>query len=643
MPPQLQQEEMHRYNTTHPSPIHMRSVLSRWADADLMLVLGHANGDFAVALEAILRHEATGQPPGDLIRRLSGGGGIGPKQEHNLSGVSSRQMYSYSESSPHMELSNGAVALDNGVSMGAVTYPDHCVHLPSTSLERLPYPQSSTFFRNERVPSQPNTLALRRPEGESWATIAVPRRNMQGRGPTGEHTHDMSSFQDHAEQEPGGSSTSTTSSRVNSAISRLLGLDSNKKLSQREKDEILLQILSSRRHRQPDASASKPKTKKHQQGTARQEVDMLNIQAGIEASLKQTRNTTEANLEDESLSYAVKASRETFDEECRQIKLRNALERKMIKTLLVESLSDPVKKSEEELVTKAMAESLADPVKRSEEELIEEARAISLRDPVKRSEEELVEEAIQQSLLQKLTEDEELIEAMKRQSLISLSETLSETVGKNPAQASMPNMSRRSFTEDDLSECSTSINSSLPLVVDFSSKDSAFLDCKMPAQILSERQAFDNDVTESPSIVDVTLKAPASPDHIQGEENARAHVPQGANDSKSLRSLLLEGASFSHVNGVYEEVKESDKTFTRRLDWDGVIATATICQTSTQASREWVLYITNFDCSPGSEMGVILYTASVDSLNEDSPSPSTKWVGVSHMVQGGPPPKVTEL
>eukprot|EP00985_Skeletonema_marinoi_P024724 scaffold17471_cov130-Skeletonema_marinoi.AAC.1 len=621
---------MHRYNTTHPSPIHMRSVLSRWADADLMLFLGHANGDFAVALEAILRHEATGQPPGDLIRRLSGGGGIGPKQEHNLSGVSSRQMYSYSESSPHMELSNGAVALDNGVSMGAVTYPDHCVHLPSTSLERLPYPQSSTFFRNERVPSQPNTLALRRPEGESWATMLFQEGTRRVADPLVSIHMTCHLFKTMQNKNQAG--------HLHPRPPR-----GNKKLSQREKDEILLQILSSRRHRQPDASASKPKTKKHQQGTSRQEVDMLNIQAGIEASLKQTRNTTEANLEDEALSYAVKASRETFDEECRQIKLRNALERKVIKTLLVESLSDPVKKSEEELVTKAMAESLADPVKRSEEELIEEARAISLRDPIKRSEEELVEEAIQQSLLQKLTKDEELIEAMKRQSLISLSETLSETVGKNPAQASMPNMSRRSFTEEDLSECSTSINSSLPLVVDFSSKDSAFLDCKMPAQILPERQAFDNVATESPSIVDVTLKAPASPDHIQGEENARAHVPQGANDSKSLRSLLLEGASFSHVNGVYEEVKESDKTFTRRLDWDGVIATATICQTSTQASREWVLYITNFDCSPGSEMGVILYTASVDSLNEDSPSPSSKWVGVSHMVQGGPPPKVTEL
>eukprot|EP00984_Skeletonema_dohrnii_P001147 scaffold355_cov127-Skeletonema_dohrnii-CCMP3373.AAC.7 len=640
MPPQLQQEEMHRYNTTHPSPIHMRSVLSRWADADLMLVLGHANGDFAVALETILRHEATGQPPRDLIRRLSGGGGIGPEQEHSFSGVgvSSRRMHSYSESSPHIELSNGAVALDNGVSMGAVTYPtEHCVHLSSTSLERLPYPQSSTFVRNERVPTQPNTLALRRPEGESWPTIAVPRRNTQGRGPTGEHTHDMSSFQDHAEQESGGSSTSTTSSRVNSAISRLLGLDSNKKLSQKEKDEILLQILSSRRHRKPDASASKPKTKKHQQGTSRREVDMLNIQAGIEASLKQTRNTTEANLEDEALSYAVKASRETFDEECRQIKLRNALERKVIKTLLVESLSDPVKKSEEELVTKAMSESLADPVKRSEEEIIEEVRALSLRDPIKRSEEELVEEAIQQSLLQKPTKDEELIEAMKRQSLSSLSETLSESVGKNLAQASMPNTSRRSFTEEDLSECITSIHGSPPSVVDFSSKDSAFLDCKMPAQILPGRQAFDNDVTESPSIVDVTLKAPASLDHIQDEENARAHVSQDANDPEILKSLSVEGASFSLVNGVYEEVKESAKTFTRRLDWDGVIATATIRQTSTQASREWVLYIAN--C----EMDVILYTASVDSLNEDSPSPSTKWVGVSHMVQGGPPPKVTEL
>lgn len=372
---------------------------------------------------------------------------------------------------------------------------------------------------------------------------------------------------------------------------------------------------------------------------------MLNFQAGIEASLKETRNTTETNPDDDAISYAVKASQETFDEEFQQMQLRNALERKMIKMLLVESLSDPVQKSEEELFNKAVAESLADPVLKSEEQLITEAMEISLEDPIRKSEEELVEEAMRKSLVQTMSKEEELVEAVKSQSLKSLFGS----VGRKPAQASMPpnrrissdTSCRWSSTVDDMSECSIEVEHSPPPMFDSSLTDSASLDRKMPAQVLTESLTLDNsDVSRSLSNSFASSKAPASAGHIQDEDNAGANVARHENDSECLRSLLVEGASLSLVNGVYEEVKEHSKMFTRRLNWGGVIATASIHQTSTS---EWVLSVANFNFSPGSEMDVILYTASVDSCYEDLPSHSTNWVGVSNIVQGGSPPKVTEL
>jgi len=365
----------------------------------------------------------------------------------------------------------------------------------------------------------------------------------------------------------------------------------------REKDEILLRRSS---HRQPNADAnasdSMPKTQKHQQRSIPREIDMLNMQTSIEASLKMTtRNTNEIDLEDEAVSYAVKVSKETFDEELKRMELRNALEMKQIKNLLVESLSDPVKMSEdefitkamvesladpvkmsekelitkamvesladpvkmsedelitramvesladpvkmseEELTTKAMVESLADPVKMSEEQLIEEARERSLRDPIKKSEEELVENAIRQSLFEEMPGEEDLIEAVKCQSLSSLSES----TGKNPVEASTPMFSRRwSFTEEDMMfECSIGINDdSPPSALDFSLTSSSFFECKMPARTLTETQAIDNDLIESFGNVDVTLEAPASAKHVTDVEDTRASAIQNVNDLEKLRS-----------------------------------------------------------------------------------------------------------
>lgn len=469
------------------------------------------------------------------------------------------------------------------------------------------------------------------------------------------------------EQGPGiigypSSSFGASTSPIQSAISRFSDLNIHD-LSQREKDELLLQLFSRsrRRHRQPP-DASLPTPKKHQQGPSAREMDMLNIQAGIEASLKQTRIATETNLDDDAISYAVKASKETFNEEFQQMQLRNALERRLIKMLLVQSLSDPVKKSEEEYMTKAMAESFADPALKSEEteeelfnkalaesladevqkseyQLIEEAMENSLEDPIRVSEEELMEEAMQKSL-QTMSEEEDLVEAVKLQSL----KYAFGSVGKTPARASMPNRRissdtscRWSLTEDDMSEGSIDVDHSPPQISNSSLIDSSFLDRKMPAQVLTET------VTKSSSNSEISSQTPASTGFTQDKYNAGANVAQHLNESECLRSLIVEGASFSLVNGVYEEVEEQSKIFTRRMDWGGVIATASIYQISTQDSREWVLSVANFNCFPGSEMDVILFTASVDSFNEDLPSHFTNWVGVSHIVQGGSPPKVTEL
>ena len=143
-----------------------------------------------------------------------------------------------------------------------------------------------------------------------------------------------------------------------------------------------------------------------------------------------------------------------------------------------------------------MAESLAEPVKKSEEQLIEEAREMSLRDPTKKSEEELIEEAIRHSLLQTMPKDEERVQALTRQSFRSLSES----VAQMPAEASIPTSSRLFPNEEDTTSeyiILTNHDDSLATALYFSVTNSALLDCKMPALIQTETQASRNDVTAS--------------------------------------------------------------------------------------------------------------------------------------------------
>ncbi len=576
----------------------MRSVIfsSRWTDADLVFVLGHAKGDFDVAVDTILRHEATGQPPEELIRLLSG-----TAEGRHFDSSSSpppprprwRQPFSHSQNSTHslrqvgLDGGDGPVAFNRSVSEGGVP---SCVFVPPSSTSLL-----------EREGTEPNALSR-------------PFEQQQMAQHLSENTRGMLE----EEQQPGVIPASASSSTA------LV-----KNLFQTEKNELSHQMRT-QRHDDVEVLNSRQQ-------------QMLQLQSGIEASLKESGNTDEA----EALSYAVKASRETFDKECLKQELHSALEKKMIKMKLAESLSDPVKKSEEELIDEALKRSLSDPVPKSEEQLFEEAIDNSLRDiemikSICKAEEELVEEAIRKSL-HTISKEEELIEAVKRQSLKSLPECV---LGKKPTRARMPLNIRQStsttyplsFADDDISECSSSFEVELehppPSRFDsplrkLDSSDLIDLDRKMPALVLpAAAQTCDNDdVISSLRNPNVASEMLSSGDQeVQDDNISRVNVARQLKASGEVRSLSVEGASLSLINGVYEEVNNESKTFTRRLGCDGVIATACIYQTSTQDSKEWVFSITNSNVSPGSGTDVILYTASVDDFNDELPSPYTNWV-----------------
>lgn len=106
-----------------------------------MYVLLHANGDFAVAGNTIARHEATGQPPEELIRVLRGGGGVGQKAHpavdsssyNNYSIITRRHSHDLIAMRQQPQLDGGErpVTLDRSVSLG--TRPRHTT---PTTIER---------------------------------------------------------------------------------------------------------------------------------------------------------------------------------------------------------------------------------------------------------------------------------------------------------------------------------------------------------------------------------------------------------------------------------------------------------------------------------------------------------------------------
>lgn len=308
-------------------------------------------------------------------------------------------------------------------------------------------------------------------------------------------------------------------------------LSSNSLLGQKipTREEVLRQLAS---NQVPGAVPVKPP--KERQPPSTQEMNMLNTQACIEASLKENRKPlVETDPDDVALSYAVDASKDTFNEDCQRRELRNSLETRMVQMMLKESLSDPVNKAEEELVNEAKQRSLSDSVQKSEDELIDEACANSLKDPIRKSEEDLVQEAMQNSL-KTMSKDEELVEAVMRQSLddaycfdrLALPQVIDDSlsyddVAKKPSMESVLEENRRRSTsttcklslleDDDVYSESLSFGEKPPATPPSRSDalledPGRFLDSKMPAIVSSS----DN--------LNVSSEEGTSEEHIQNEE-----------------------------------------------------------------------------------------------------------------------------
>ncbi len=471
-------------------------IFSKWTDDDLLQVLIHTNGDFTVALETIIRHEVTGRPPEDLIRLLSAGG------QHVVE-YPSRQSHgrprSESESeTENIQIQSQSIPNDSDrVGLGGGDSKSVASDMISSEGAVAPSLVSSIS-----APAPP-TSCTKLLEGRSFASdfeSELQRQPIIRHAPT--NTHYMFC---------GGLQTGTIPAFSPSPYSSADAV--SHPTSQRTQGTDMNQSLSESRQRPIGEEAEESESKRQQ---------MLNMQSGIEASLKlkKTRNTSEigVDIDDEALAYAVKASRETFDEEHRKQEVRNALEQRIVNISLAASLADPVKKSAEDFVGEALKRSMTDPVPKSEEQLVEEAREKSLEDmerleTIIKSEEELVEEAKQKSL-HTMSKDEELIEAVKRESLIS---TVFSSAGKKSTHAYWRSGSDlrqsnststtyplpRGFSEHDFSECrsnSVEVEYPTPSIKDSSLEntfDMELMDRKMPAISLPVAQELNNDVNSS--------------------------------------------------------------------------------------------------------------------------------------------------
>ncbi len=626
-----------------------------------------------MAVNIILRHEVTGQPPADLIHLLSGG------RRLHLNGSSSLHLgrrHSYGQTDPRSLQSAGLCGgggLYRNRSEGAVTASDFAPP-PSNNLvierEGSEHPVSSGRYRNPLGEEQRNNGPSSADERYAFSGGAYDRF------PEELQTTGMTRCPLSKNGQP---ILPPAASVVNSTPQQ----DVSQNFRQRHIEEA-------------DAGASEDS--KHQQ--------ILNMQSGIEASLKETKKTSETDTEidSEAMSYAAKVSKETFDEEYRKEEARKALEKRMVDISLAVSLSDPVKKSEEELIGEALKKSLADPIPKSEVQLFEQARENSLEDierleVIMKSEEELVEVAKQKSL-HTLSKDEELIYAVKRQSLKdahkdplsrALEESLSESLEFDTRRRLTSSTHLMSFGEDGNSDCSSCVEHHLmPSRFDSPLKrsDLDLTDRKMPAldlptaQNCEEDQAQHNnrlrstsDCSSSVDLLDRKMPAvvlPASQngdvissltfshhsdclsssDLVREYDNrsaASTSVDQHSKDSRNskVRCLSVDGASLSLINGVYKEEVNKSNMFTLCVGLnDGIGTVASIYQTtSTQGKKEWVISLFNSNFPPDTELGtdVILYTASVDNFNEELPSPSTNWVSTNAMVLTGSPPRVAEL
>ena len=440
---------------------NMRTIC-RWTDDDLLSVLIHANGDFTLAVEAIFRHEAAGRSPEELIRLLSGGGGGGEWRERHFDFAGSppilrERRHSYSEGSAGVlrsaGLGGGCGGLRRMRSEGA----------PVTSCEVVPPPPSPTNVPRFGDGSERPILDQRYTYSEA-----------EGQGNCGPSSTGEGCALSGETYVPGGLQTMIRCppSRIGQSISSSTAFVDDSAQTQRRQQldhqNENQTLCVGRRQRQHDYDTVKASKSKHQQT-----LENWDMQSAIEASLKQTKNTAQDDAGDDmddhvAVSYAIKVSKETFDEAYRKQEMRDALEKRMIKISLAASLSDPVKKSEEELIGEAMKRSLADPIRKSEDQLIEEAREKSLQDmrrleTIIKSEEEMMEAAKQKSLCT-MPPDEELIEAVKRQSLndarkdplwLALEKSLSESLKLDTQRRMTSSTHRMSFGDDDSLDCSS--------------------------------------------------------------------------------------------------------------------------------------------------------------------------------------------
>ena len=667
----------------------MSIVFSRWTDDDLLCVLAHANGDFAVALDTILHHETTGRPPEDLIHYL-----LSARERQYFQGSSSprsrnpRRSYSESENIQRQRQHQSIPNDSNGVDLGG------CGSDP-VGLDRK---RRGGSYDVGTVSSAPPRSSAPLPllEGEG-IPFNIERRQQQQDLPLPATIDKFSSG-------VGLNSNSTWDIPAASPSSRSADTMNHSTPLTQHRIDMNRTLSESRQTHTDEETEAKAEAS---ESTSTHQL-MLNMQSGIEASLKKTKNTSETdtdiNNEVMVMSYAAKVSKETFDEEYRKQEARKALEKRMVDISLAVSLSDPVKKSEEELIGEALKKSLADPIPKSEVQLFEQARENSLEDierleVIMKSEEELVEVAKQKSL-HILSKDEELIDAVKRQSLKdalkdplsrALEESLSESLEFDTRRRLTSSTHLLSFGEDGNSDCSSCVEHHLmPSRFDSPLKRSDFdlTDRKMPALDLptaqnceedqaqhSNRLRSTSDCSSSVDLLDRKMPAvvlPASQngdvissltfshhsdclsssDHFREYDNRSAagrSVDQHSKDSRNskVRCLSVDGASLSLINGVYKEEVNKSNMFTLRVGLnDGIGTVASIYQTtSTQGKKEWVISLFNSNFPPDTELGtdVILYTASVDNFNEELPSPSTNWVSRNAMVLTGSPPRVAEL
>ncbi len=427
-----------------------------------------------MAVETILRHDATGRPPEELIQFL----GLRVRGERQDSG---RRSYSYSYTDSGIEENIQRQSIHNHTDLLGLGFRQSSERMLALNRSGSEGARRPSYVSS--VPPSSSTL-LFQGEGKEADTLSrstavdLERQQIIGTRSLPENTYDMSVALP----------TSSLSSSTDAAV-----YDSATRRQQQEED------------RTENENQTRSERKQRQQHKF-EEAKVL--QSAIEASLKETKNTVQDDADDDvdemAVSYAIKVSKETFDDAYRKQELRDALEKRMIKISLAASLSDPVKKSEEELIGEAMKRSLADPIQKSEDQLIEEARENSLQDvrrldAIMKSEEELVEAAKQKSL-RTMSPDEELIEAVKRQSLESLSASVGENSAQHASVSSNSNQRQSTSTThpvgsavDESSECSSCVEVEhhppatfdySPLLEQGSDLDKDLMDRKMPARVL---------------------------------------------------------------------------------------------------------------------------------------------------------------